>query len=156
MTTLQQKFDELIEKQRALQKEFQTTAQSLFKETTKEFFDKNPLVQSISWTQYTPYFNDGDTCEFRVGCATFSNTTDTDNLRWGEYDGDEEGVWCYGSDCYGDDNPIPAEMNQQLCDSFDSMLQSPEMETVMKAMFDDHVKVCATREGFDVQEFDHD
>ena len=66
MTTLQQKFDELVEKQRALQKEFQTTAQALFKETTKEFFDQNPLVNAIVWTQYTPYFNDGDTCEFHV------------------------------------------------------------------------------------------
>ena len=58
MSTLQAKFDELLEKQRALQLEFQTTAQALFKETTKEFFDQNPLVESIVWTQYTPYLND--------------------------------------------------------------------------------------------------
>jgi hypothetical protein len=154
MTTLQQKFDELLEKQRALQKEFQATAQKLFKETTKEFFEQNPLVQSIVWTQYTPYFNDGDTCEFRVGCATFSNS-DGSEIRWGEYTGDEEGVWTHGDDCYGDVE-VPAEVNTELCDSFDRMLQSAEMEDVMKAMFDDHVRVIATRDGFDVEEFDHD
>ena len=153
MITLQQKFDELIEKQRALQKEFQTTAQALFKETTKEFFEQNPLVKAIVWTQYTPYFNDGDTCEFRVGCATFTNSDGAD-IRWGEYQGEDEGVWCYSDDCYSDD--VPPEVNTQLCDSFDRMLQSSEMEDVMHAMFDDHVKVIATREGFEVEEYDHD
>ena len=156
MATLQDKFDELVEKQRALQKEFQTTAQALFKETTKEFFEQNPLVNSIVWTQYTPYFNDGDTCEFSVGSATYTNAIDGDSIRWGEYDGDEENIWVYGDDCYGEPVPVPEEMNTELCDSFDRMLQSSEMEAVMKAMFDDHVKVIATRDGFDVQDFDHD
>lgn len=27
-----------------------------------------PGVNSVGWTQYTPYFNDGDTCIFRVNC----------------------------------------------------------------------------------------
>lgn len=156
MTTLQQKFDELVEKQRALQKEFQTTAQALFKETTKEFFDQNPLVNAIVWTQYTPYFNDGETCEFRVGSATFTNS-DGSEIHWGEYNGEEEGVWTYGDDCYNDaENPVPAEVNTDLCDSFDRMIQSTEMEDVMMAMFDDHAQVIATREGFEVEEFSHD
>lgn len=30
----------------------------------KEFFEKNPDIKSFGWTQYTPYFNDGDTCTF--------------------------------------------------------------------------------------------
>lgn len=32
----------------------------------KEFVDKTPGVVSICWTQYTPYFNDGDPCTFSV------------------------------------------------------------------------------------------
>lgn len=156
MTTLQQKFDELIEKQRALQKEFQTTAHALFKETTKEFFEQNPLVNAILWNQYTPYFNDGEPCEFRVGFATFTNS-DGSMINWGEYTGEEEGVWTYGDDCYNDEeNEVPAEVNTTLCDSFDRILQSGEMEDVMLAMFGDHVTVIATREGFEVAEFAHD
>jgi hypothetical protein len=27
---------------------------------------ENDMISSISWTQYTPYFNDGNTCEFQV------------------------------------------------------------------------------------------
>lgn len=148
MTTLQTKFDELIEKQRALQKEFQTTAQALFKETTKEFFEQNPLVKAIVWNQYTPYFNDGDTREFSVGCATFTNAEEASNIRYGEYEGDEENIWCYGDDCYSG-QPIPSEVNTELCDSFSGMLQCAEMEEVMKAMFDDHVQVIATCAGFE-------
>ena len=155
MSTLQAKFDELLEKQRALQLEFQTTAQALFKETTKEFFDQNPLVESIVWTQYTPYFNDGDTCTFRVGCATFSNSDGTE-IRWGEYNGDEENIWTYGDDCYNNDVPVPEGVNTELCDSFDRMLQDSAMEDVLLAMFDDHVRVVVTRDGFDVEEYDHD
>jgi hypothetical protein len=36
------------------------------------------------------------------------------------------------------------------------MIQSSEFEDVMLAMFDNHSKVIATRDGFDVEEYDHD
>lgn len=32
----------------------------------KELFEENPNVENFGWSQYTPYFNDGDTCEFTV------------------------------------------------------------------------------------------
>lgn len=32
----------------------------------KNFFNNNPGLVGISWPQYTPYFNDGDPCEFGV------------------------------------------------------------------------------------------
>jgi hypothetical protein len=32
----------------------------------KDFFQENPEVQCICWTQYTPHFNDGEPCEFGV------------------------------------------------------------------------------------------
>lgn len=38
----------------------------------KIFFEANPNVASISWTQYTPYFADGDACEFEVGERRFT------------------------------------------------------------------------------------
>lgn len=157
MTTLQSAFDSLLEQQRELQKKFQTTAQALFKETTKEFFDKNPNVTAIVWTQYTPYFNDGDTCEFGVNDATFTNAPDPHSVRWGEYDGDhetaEDGSEIFAWESWGD---APEGLDTEMCKSFNRMICSGEMEDVMKAMFGDHVKVVATREGFDVDEYDHD
>ena len=157
MSDLQTAFDKLLDEQRELQKKFQATAQALFKETTKEFFDKNPNVTAIVWTQYTPYFNDGDTCEFGVNDATFTNAPDPSNVRWGEYDGDEEvaadGSEIFAWESWGD---APEGLNVEMCKAFDRMICSSEMEDVMKAMFGDHVKVVATREGFDVDDYDHD
>ena len=157
MSDLQTAFDKLLDEQRELQIKFQKTAQALFKETTKEFFDKNSNVTAIVWTQYTPYFNDGDTCEFRVNDATFTNAPDPENTRWGEYDGDHEtaadGSEIFAWEGWGD---APENLNQDMCHSFNRMICSSEMEDVMKAMFGDHVKVVATREGFDVDDYDHD
>lgn len=36
------------------------------KELAAEFFTKNPTILSVSWNQYTPYFNDGDACVFQA------------------------------------------------------------------------------------------
>jgi hypothetical protein len=36
------------------------------------------------------------------------------------------------------------------------MIGSSEMEDIMLEMFGDHVKVVATRNGFDVEDYDHD
>lgn len=157
MSDLQTAFDKLLDEQRELQKKFQATAQALFKETTKEFFDKNANITAIVWTQYTPYFNDGDTCEFSVNEPTFTNAPDPESVRWGEYDGDEE-VAADGSEIFAWESwgEPPEGINVNMCEAFGRMIQSSEMEDVMKAMFGDHVKVVATREGFDVDDYDHD
>lgn len=157
MSELQTAFDKLIAEQRELQKKFQATAQELFKETTKELFKMNPNVTGIVWTQYTPFFNDGDTCEFSVNEPSFTNAPDPESVHWGEYDGDEETA-ADGSEIFVWEGwgSAPASLNKESCEAFARMIQSSEMEDVMKAMFDDHVKVTATREGFSVDEYDHD
>ena len=96
MIELQNKFNHLILVQRELAKKFQETAQGLFKETTKEFFEKNPGIKAIVWAQFTPYFNDGDTCEFGVNDPTFTNAEGEDLYEvsaYGEYEGETENVW---------------------------------------------------------------
>lgn len=171
MTTLNDAFNDLIEKQKELQKQFQETAQALFKETTKEFFDKNPGITAIKWTQYTPYWNDGDTCEFGVNDPTFTNATgdDLDEVSpYGEYEGENEDVWATESIEYvfnNKGNHYDKEKNLILsgptidvesCKLFDKMIRSSEMEDVMLAMFGNHVVVTATRDGFEVEEYDHE
>jgi hypothetical protein len=168
MSDLQSAFDKLLEEQRALTEKFQATAQELFKETTKEFFDKNPSVTAVIWNQYTPYFNDGYTCEFSVQEPYFTNTnTDQfeDITRWGEYEGEDEGVWSESDWIFTGDGDYVKERRAKMdltgVDStsikkFSSLLQSSDMEDVMEAMFGDHVRVVATRNGFDIEDCDHD
>lgn len=38
----------------------------IIQECIDEIFASNSNIESIGWTQYTPYFNDGDTCHFSV------------------------------------------------------------------------------------------
>lgn len=161
MSTLQEQFDKLIEERNELNKRFQAHAQELFKETTKEFFSKNPGITAVVWTQYTPYFNDGDTCEFSVNDPYFTNAKDLDNLsRWGEYEGEDENEWsesAWGFKYQNEKNGTKFEgIDSVSVNKFSEMIQSRDMEDVMEAMFGDHVRVVATREGFDVDDHDHD
>jgi hypothetical protein len=170
MSDLQAKFDQMINEQRELQKKFQEQGRALFKEIFKEFFDKNPSITVVKWTQYTPYFNDGDECVFGVNDPVFSNATGDDIVDvnpWGEYEGENEEVWAVNnpkwvlqsdSYYYKEDQVKLRKSNidVQSCDLLSTMIQSSEMKNVLRGMFDDHVSVIATRDGFDVQEYDHD
>lgn len=168
MSALQEKFDQLLTEQEELRRKFQVTAQQLFKETTKEFFDGNPSISAVVWTQYTPYFNDGDTCTFNVNSPTFTNAPDPENVRWGEYSGDEEGVFAVenmqyamksDSEYYKADQEAIRKaggVDVDSCEAFERMICSSAMEDVMLAMFGDHVQVIATRDGFEVNDYDHD
>lgn len=86
-----------------LVQQLRNNAQQLVQEATKEFFVKySDRVEYIFWTQYTPYFNDGEACEFRVGdiCITLKN-----DPNWCEYE---------GSYLYNDDELKDLELQAQL------------------------------------------
>lgn len=64
---------EILEKIKAELKVFEDKKKKLTEELRKEFpkllqplLEQSKVIDSISWTQYTPYFNDGDECEFSV------------------------------------------------------------------------------------------
>lgn len=174
MSELQTKFEQLIAEQRDLSKKFQETAQGLFKETAKEFFEKNPAIKAVMWTQYTPFFNDGETCEFSVNEPAFTNAEgeDLEDVNpWGEYEGENDKIWVCETHSivhlYDDGRPwldgvrkAIKESGQTIdikaCGLFSRMIMSVDFEPIMEAMFGNHVKVIATKDGFDVEEFDHD
>lgn len=164
MSKLQDQFDKLLEERAELNKRFQEKAQELFKETTKEFFEKNPAVTAIIWTQYTPYFNDGDTCEFSVNDPYFTNADgdDIDDLSsWGEYEGNNDKVWsesAWGFKYTKERDPEAdfSGVDMASVNKMSELIQSSDMEDVMEAMFGDHVRVTATRNGFDVDDYSHD
>lgn len=168
MSNLREEFDKLMEEQSALRAVFRAKAQELFKGVTKEFFEKNPGINAIRWSQYTPYFNDGDTCEFSVHEPYFTNAKGDqleDLTRHGEYDGEDEGVWAEENWILTGDSQYCIDRRKTLdltgvdlasITSFSKMIQSSEMEEILKEMFDDHVYVTATCDGFDVEEYEHD
>lgn len=157
MKQITELLDQLNAELAELKANYQTRGQQIFKLAFKEFFDANPEVNVVGWRQYTPYFNDGEPCEFNcyASYAFVSNAKDYGQIEYGEYNGEDESVWISDGD-YGDLNEelIP----QSVLDNADALrsLLAKIDDSVFLDMFGDHVQVFATREGFDVQEYSHD
>jgi len=58
--------EEFKTKKEELKRAMEKDGQKLITELFQKAFDEIPSLQSIEWTQYTPYFNDGDACVFGV------------------------------------------------------------------------------------------
>jgi hypothetical protein len=154
--SLTERFETLKEEQRKLQEKFQNDSQALFKEAVKTFFQHNPGVNAIKWAQFTPYFNDGDTCYFNVYDISFTNATgdDLDEVStWGEYEGDNPTIWV---DSYIKNLEGKEGVDSKLCELIGDIIGSEDMTDVMLNMFGDHVSVTVTREGIDVVDHEHD
>lgn len=80
MASAAAKYQQAKAKLSAAKKEMEKIAKDAFQEVSAEFFEDNPTIQSFGWTQYTPYWNDGDTC-------TFSANTDYPSVTFTAKDG---------------------------------------------------------------------
>lgn len=134
--------------------EFMEKSKNAMRTAFKEFFDANPDIDQITWTQYTPYFNDGDPCVFGLNDMNFTLAKDEVDLGDGyPYDGDK----CYGSRFWDDHgkrtDPIP-DLRAAFRAFVKQVYTLPD-EIFLNA-FGDHVRVIANKDGFDVQEYEHD
>src|SRR5690348_1020347 len=62
----------------------------------KNAFDKG--VKAIAWSQYTPYFNDGEACEFGVGDIAFTSNSKVVSAWLDDDAGDQEDDRYYDDD----------------------------------------------------------
>jgi hypothetical protein len=114
------------------------------------FWNDNPEVKVIIWEQYAPGYNDGEPCIFGVKDLSFSNLideTEYSNIRFGEYDGDNEDVWVL--DTYF--NKKEQKFNMEQAKELENFLQSSRMTKVMELIFGDSARITATRQGFTVE-----
>lgn len=54
-----------------LRKVAQKNVKPALKEAIAQLMKEVPAVDQVRWHQYTPYFNDGDACEFGIGAVTY-------------------------------------------------------------------------------------
>ena len=103
-------------------------------------FLENPEVQGFTWTQYTPYFNDGDSCEF-------SSNHDYGSILIEDADGD-----LVDQDSFSDTQYTKYKgINEKFVEAF------PELsDDDMEALFGNHVKVTVYPDKVDVEEYEHD
>lgn len=172
ITEKQQLIDTLISDYKAVKKEFQEKALQTFKELMVDFFNENPGIKAVKWAQYSPYFNDGEECVFSVNSPTFTNAEgeDLDEVSvYGDYDGDNDEIWATDNISYvlGDSGKKYYEKEQNLinsggginveyCNYFSELIQSSELEDIFYDTFGNHAQVTVTKDGIDVDDYDHD
>lgn len=109
--------------------------QELFVELFEPIWDKYPTLESFSFTAYTPYFNDGETCVYGV-----NNDEYTINLTFkngNTYNMDESYDECpIMKDIVKLSNQVPEDVYQRVCG--------------------DHVLITFTRDGMETEEYEHD
>lgn len=113
-----------------------------------EFMKEHPVIKAIGWVQYTPYFNDGDTCEFSVGEIYVSFTDDYSDDIYEEEDGGWHSLYSKPEDI-----DIDAQTWHNI-KTFSKALSGAEQD--MQAAFGDHVRVIISQEGIDIEEYEHD
>lgn len=146
--------------------EFAEKAKKALKDEFKSFFNDYPEIGSILWVQYTPYFNDGDECLFSVKEIEFHNFNE-DGSIYTTYECGENclhhsllatklGEWDRQSGSFK--NPVQLEPHLEEFVQRMSNLTGlcHGLKDMMKDIFGDHCKVVATRDGFQVEEFNHD
>lgn len=143
---------------RSMKLDFETKLRDLGKAAVNEqlnaLFETHPTLQGVRWTQYTPYFNDGDPCEFGLHEIHYTikkeeeRTGSADEQRTAAEDGDEDADWLYPS-AYGegDDDALDIAMRE---------FERDRLSDAYEAAFGDHVEVIATRSGIEVNEYSHD
>lgn len=154
------KINGLITDYERMMQEVQNTLREQIKGVFTAFFDAHPEVKTIHWTQYAPYFNDGDECVFSVHEPHFTKTPyrklDGRDHAWGEDDDGivETRVWDSEQRKY-----VDVELDPELVKDMQTMariIQADANEGVFRAMFGEHVWVRAHAEGFTVEDYDHD
>lgn len=143
--------EEYTEAKNSFKKKFQESLKNAF----REFFDKSPEANCIVWDQYTPYFMDGEPCVFGVHSIVVTNASleEASDIRWGEYDGDNEDIWTHAT--YQKKDP-KINFDENLFKAISDTLCTELGEEMLLNTFGDHCRVIATREGFTVEECDHD
>lgn len=144
----------------ALMAEFRDKMKVEFTNITKAFFEETGIAM-ICWTQYTPFFNDGEECTFSINEITFlRNMPAEEDLDEGisaydldGYDGyvdmHEPGSWYFKN--YTDRTPDPL---QPICSRMAALIHSNE--GLMKDLFEDHVSVFITAEKSWTTDYNHE
>lgn len=144
-----------------LQNDLQKQSEELFDDFFKKVFEKNSDLESISWVQYTPYFNDGDACFFSANidyldingeCEDGANWINPKNIiSWGKFNSQTK-VYEGRID---QDNP---HYNKSLAETVDKVKDFLSLfdNQFYQTKFGDHTRVILTPQGSKTEEYEHD
>lgn len=146
-------FEQIRSKQQQLEaqiKALRDEAAALVKPRLQEFMKAHPTVKQVKWTQYTPYFNDGDTCTFRLNSVGFYFEGDDLEGSAGEFE-----LWGEYDSTYNKDRAaLIGREAWDACKEFSKGLNS--IDDALLSLFGDHVEVTVTPDGVSVDEYEHE
>lgn len=158
-TVMEEKLEPLTKRMEELKEELKTEFQAVFKEQAAILFEKYDWLKELSWTQYTPYFNDGDSCEFYVndevsinGCTIYGDKVYAESWSSILYE-DESEAEEFGETVTGDRLDEFREV-EKVSGQLVGFLSNNDEIALM--MFGDHAKVSIQKDGVYVEELDHD
>jgi hypothetical protein len=128
----------------------------------------DPTIVKFGWAQYTPYFNDGDVCEFGVTDPWFQtmdneDVEDIDDGTWELGVGQNASLgkvpytWDDNLRCYVNGEYMgPDRARYDRCDALSSAVGGGHYENVLKEAFGDHAQVTVTKTGITVEHYSHE
>jgi hypothetical protein len=142
----EEKIEALKAKVAELNKQVREESQRLLNEGFAEIFEKYPKLLSFSWNQYTPYFNDGDECTFRVNVYSLIPDFTDESAEDHDYEyskGDCE--WNSKTKKY-DYSPLSDEkkLNNEAYDELVEIVNAIDDDT-MKATYGNHITVTVSK-----------
>jgi hypothetical protein len=137
--------------------------EEIFKVAALELFVEYPNLQEFGWTQYTPYFNDGDPCTFRSSHDSPFITFMNGNEETDEDEDDYQEEWSDYKyyDGYGKDRKLKTGLTKEqkaelkTGNAVGKFLENFDDED-MENLFGDGYKVTVTKDGIVVDDYDHD
>lgn len=151
-----------IEEFKQMKAEFEelvaTSGKAMLVAGFKSLFDQFPYLLAVRWTQYTPYFNDGEPCVFGVNSVYYKLEGRPEDA--GDYgDGFEDGI--YLGTAESDEERHELERQRERLQAVrrvaDAGLFSDAMESVFHPIFGDGVRVTVGRDlEFEIEEYEHE
>lgn len=158
-----------LNKQKALYEKGTKNVTNTIIDTLADMMASAKIVDGIRWTQYTPHFNDGEACVFGINelQVRLKEEVLTD---LGLINGERETYGYYG-DNYNDISSIEYDIEKkanlmnndvahlvvqttnELHELFEHLLG---YEGALEARFGDHAQITITKDGIEVEEYEHD
>jgi hypothetical protein len=141
--------NEYLTRKKELEQFVNKNSRQLVKDYVQDFMTTHPLASAIRWRQYTPYFNDGEPCVFRVGEVHVLRREPTkEDLEMDPYDGDWE-----------ESDPSKKDPLLKALSKFEEEISGP-MEDMLQVAFGDHKDIIVSQKNgkitIQVAEYEHD
>lgn len=146
MTDVNALINDVVAKAAEYEARMKDEAKTIFAAVT-ESLKAHPQI-ALTWVQYTPYFNDGEPCEFSVGDIWVVPATCEER----GYGAEEEAFNGYAKEDIED--PQLAESVKFGTELASALSRLPD--DIFLNAFDDHTTIFLTGEGAEVEEYSHD